>query len=253
MKMDRHYSGAILAFQFLTRLPMPRTEHFSSTDLSRSSLYFPLVGLVLGVMLAVILMLGAGLDPWAGAVLALLFWVWVTGGLHLDGLGDLVDALGAAHGDPTRFHAVLKDPHVGSFAAIALAMQLMTKLVFLMLLTREGGGWLLVPLLAWARFGPLLWSATLPVLRPPGAEGAGMGERFGWEIDKLAIIVMAILLVLPVIVAPVLLAAPLACGAWWLFLKYRLGGQTGDCLGAGVEMVESSALAVMVLLILMGV
>jgi adenosylcobinamide-GDP ribazoletransferase len=59
MKMDRHYSGAILAFQFLTRLPMPRTEHFSSTDLSRSSLYFPLVGLVLGVMLAVILMLAS--------------------------------------------------------------------------------------------------------------------------------------------------------------------------------------------------
>lgn len=248
--MGRHIRGTILAFQFLTRLPMPHMEDFSSADLSRSSLYFPLVGLVLGGMLAAILMLGANLDPWVGAVLALLFWVWVTGGLHLDGLGDLVDALGAAHGDPSRFHSVLKDPHVGSFAAIALTMQLMAKLVFLMLLAREGHGWLLVPLLAWARFGPLLWSAVLPVLRPPGTEGAGLGERFGWEIDRPAIVALAILLVLPAFLAPVLLAAPLACGGWWLFLKYRLGGQTGDCLGAGVEIVESGALAVMVLLIL---
>ena len=120
------------------------------------------------------------------------------------------------------------------------------------MLAREGLAWLLLPLLAWARFGPLLWSAVLPVLRPPGVEEAGLGERFGWKIDKPSTVATAILLLLPALFAPVLLAAPLACAFWWLFLKYRLGGQTGDCLGAGVEMVESGGLVIMVMLTLMG-
>ncbi|MFM9449620.1 adenosylcobinamide-GDP ribazoletransferase, partial [Streptomyces acidiscabies] len=77
--------------------------------------------------------LGAQRDPWAGALFALVGWVGVTGALHLDGLGDMADAAGAAHGDRARLSAVLADPHIGSFGVVAIALQLLAKLVLLRL------------------------------------------------------------------------------------------------------------------------
>jgi adenosylcobinamide-GDP ribazoletransferase len=104
-----------------------------------------------------------------------LLWIGVTGGLHLDGLADLSDAMGAAHRSRERF-SVLKDPHVGSFGVIALICAIVSKLVLLMLLASQPQqlpGLLLLP--AWARLFALFWSATLPALAP------GSGERFAWQ------------------------------------------------------------------------
>jgi adenosylcobinamide-GDP ribazoletransferase len=66
-----------------------------------------------------------------------LLWIAVTGGLHLDGLADLSDAMGAAHHSRERFFEVLKDPHVGSFGVIALICAICSKLVLLMLLASQ--------------------------------------------------------------------------------------------------------------------
>ena len=81
-----------------------------------------MVGLIIGGLLYTAAWAGMHIDPWLGAILALLVWAGVSGGLHLDGLSDLADALGAAHSNPQRFHEVLKDPHMGSFGAITLVM-----------------------------------------------------------------------------------------------------------------------------------
>ena len=96
----------ILSTQFLTRLPTPQVADFRPEDLARSALWFPAVGLLIGALLLAATWLGAQLDPWLGALFGLLAWVWVTGGLHLDGLADLADGLGAAHRDPARLLAL---------------------------------------------------------------------------------------------------------------------------------------------------
>ena len=129
----------ILAVQFLTRLPTPQLRTFDPAWLAGAIRWFAVVGLLVGALVAALGWLGAWLDPWLAALLMLVTWVWVTGGLHLDGLGDLADGLGAAHRSPERFLAVLKDPHTGSFAVITLALQLLAKLVLLMLATYLGG------------------------------------------------------------------------------------------------------------------
>lgn len=223
-----------LAIQFLTRLPTPALKEFQPSWLSDSARWFAVVGLLVGALVAAATAIGQHIDPWLGALLGLICWVWVTGGLHLDGLGDLADALGAAHRNQERFLAVLKDPHVGSFGVLTLVLALVSKLVLLMLLVRFSAN--LYPLIlipAWARLFAVGWSATLPALAP------GSGERFAWQRHWPSLLIgSAGLLILCGYLAPWLLLAPLAGVGWWGFLKRRLGGMTGDCLGAGIEVCE---------------
>ncbi|MCW5580544.1 MAG: adenosylcobinamide-GDP ribazoletransferase [Luteimonas sp.] len=231
----------ILAFQFLTRLPTPQVRDFRDGDLTRSAVFHPLVGVAIGLLLALPLW-GFDHRPWLAAVLALLLWTWVTGALHLDGLADVADALGAAHRDPQRFLAVLKDPHVGVFGVVVLVMQLLLKLVLLAELagSRWWLGIVLVP--AWARWGTLWWSRRLPPLQQ-----AGMAERFAWQLDMRSVWAWAVLLAAASLFAPPLLAAlalvPLL-GAYW---RRRLGGISGDCLGASIEAMETMLLLALVL------
>ena len=234
--------GFLLALQFLTRIPVPVRLEFDAGALARSAVWFPAVGLLLGGLVAGAAWLGAQVDPWLGALLALAVWVWSTGGLHLDGLADLFDALGAAHRDRERFIAVLADPHLGAFGALALALQLIAKLVLLMLLVKlEAGLWALVLIPAWARLGALWWSQTLPPLKP------GLGERFAWKAcGRVSWAWLAGLAALALWFAPALVAVPVLILGWRRFLKVRVGGMTGDCLGAGVEVTETLALLLLV-------
>lgn len=228
-----------LALQFLTRIPTPQFADFDPVELSRCARWFPAVGLVVGGLLAGAAALGATIDPWLAALLALLLWVGVTGALHLDGLADLSDGLGAAHRDPQRFLAVLKDPHVGTFGVVAIVLAVASKLVLLMLLARHQAWWALLLVPAWARLGPLVWSLALPPL------AAGTGERFQWSLSWGQVTTWTVLLgALCAWAAPWLLVAPLLLVAYGAWLKHRLGGVTGDCLGAGVELVEIGLLLV---------
>jgi adenosylcobinamide-GDP ribazoletransferase len=222
--------GLRLATQFLTRVPVPAVEDFSAEELSRSSAWFPLVGLAIGVTVSVIIFVCA--QRHAAAALGLLAWVWLTGALHLDGLADLTDALAASHRDPQRFFTVLADPHLGAFGVVSIVLMLILKVTGLAQLSTPA--LLALPLIpAWARLGPLAWSRWLKPLKP------GQGERFAGHLNIGWIVFWAvILLAASAAVAPILCVAPLVIAAWGGWLKWRLGGTTGDCLGAGVEITE---------------
>ena len=199
--------------------------------------WFPAVGLIVGALVAGAGWAGARIDPWTGALAALIIWVAVTGALHLDGLGDIADAGGAAHKDRERLLAVLGDPHVGSFAVVAIGLQLIAKLVLLhALFDREAFiAALLVPFAA--RIGPLVWSRALPDLH------AGLGSRFRNAVRPVDFAVWALLLVAAAWVSPSLLTAPLAVILWGWWLLRRIGGISGDGHGAGIEIAESLLLA----------
>ncbi len=233
--------GLRLATQFLTRVPVPAVEEFSAAELSRSSAWFPFVGLLIGVAISAIVFVLSHRNNTIAAMLGLLAWVWMTGALHLDGLADLIDALAAAHRDPQRFLPVLSDPHVGAFGVVGIVLMLMLKAAGLAQLSSPM--WIAVPLIpAWARLGPLAWSRWLKPLKP------GQGERFAWHLHVGWIVLWTVmLLIASAVVAPILCAAPLVIAAWGIWLKWRLGGSTGDCLGAGVEITEVVLLYALVL------
>ncbi len=228
------------ALKFLTRLPVPRVEGLSADDLPRSAPWFPLVGGIVGAAVGAALWAGAHASPSIGALCALLVWVVITGGLHLDGLGDVADALAASHRSPERFLAVLRDPHIGAFGVMAIALQLIAKLVLLADLPVMEALPALVLVSAWARWGPLVWALVSPPL------AGGSGERFASQIDWRIVAAEGIALaLLSAWLAPVLLAALLVVAAVAAYWKLRLGGMTGDCLGAGIEVTETALLFIL--------
>ncbi len=230
----------IVALGFLTRLPMPRVEA-DEADFARAIRLYPVAGLVIGMIVAGAGWLGARVDPWTGALAALVAWVWATGALHLDGLADLSDGLGAAHGDRSRLLAVMADPHIGSFGVTALAMQLLAKLVLLHALPLET--WPMVAMIpAAARVGPLIWARMLAPLRPGGlgamvARAVRPVDMIGWTLAVFALG----LLYLPVAVAPLII---MMLSLWF---RRKLGGVTGDVHGAGIELTETALLLAAVL------
>lgn len=233
----------VLAIQFLTRLPTPQVKDFRQDELSRAAVYYPLVGAIIGALLALPLY-GFAERPWLAGVLTLLVWVWVTGALHLDGLGDVADAFGASHRNPQRFLEVLKDPHLGVFGVVTLVMQLLLKFVLLTELAVSPWWYGIVLVPAWARWGTLWWSRLLPSLH-----AGGMAEQFAWQLSLRSMWLWAALLaaVTAVVAWPLLVAlllVPLVAVYW----RRRLGGISGDCLGASVEATETLLLLALVVI-----
>ena len=228
--------GLSLAIRFLTRLPAPGA---ADANLGRAAEWFPLVGLLVGAIVAVAWWLGGTAGPWVGAVFALVSWVAVTGALHLDGLGDVADGIGAAHGDPARLLAVMKDPHIGGFGVVAVALQIAAKLV---LIAHVPSLFAVVLIPAWGRWGALATAVWLPAL------SGGLGALFAAGAGRIAAILWAVvLLVISLVIAPALVAAPLVIGAIALYWRHRLGGVTGDVLGAGIEISETLMLVAVVM------
>jgi len=231
----------ILAFQFLTRLPTPQLADFKKEELSSSAIWFPLVGLTIGLLLVIAAQVGMHAGNWLAALLVVLVWTGVTGALHLDGAADLADALGASHRDSERFLSVLKDPHIGTFGVVVLISLILTKLVSVAWIVQSPDTtlWILLLIPAWARLGSLYWSQTLEPL------AAGSGEQFAWQIPDNAIWLWGCGLFIISWMAVSLLFVLIAIAAlilWRTFLQWRLGGMSGDCLGAGIEYCECAML-----------
>ncbi|MFT3977031.1 MAG: adenosylcobinamide-GDP ribazoletransferase [Sphingomonas bacterium] len=227
--------GLILALQFMTRLPLPRA-HADEGDFARAIRWFPATGLAVGAIVAGAAFVGARIDPWTGALAGLVAWVIVTGALHLDGLGDLADARGAAHGDRERLLAVLADPHVGSFGVVAIGVQLLAKLVLLHAVVDRGASIALIAIPFAARIGPLAWTLWLPPLH------AGLASRFRAAVRLLDVALWGVLLLVAAWFAPPLLVAPvlILCWGWWL--RGNIGGISGDGHGGGIELTETGLL-----------
>jgi len=227
----------VLALQFMTRLPLPNAQA-DSRDMAKAIRWFPVAGLLVGGGVAGAAWLGLQRDPWAGAILGLLAWVAITGGLHLDGLGDIADAAGAGHADASRISQVLSDPHLGSFGATAIALQLLSKLVLLRLSLETSSMPALIAIPVIARAAPLFWARTLPPLH------TGLGTMFRSGASLAAIGLWLSFIVLAALaLAPALLVALPAIAAWRWWLLRRIGGISGDGHGAGIELVESAMLA----------
>lgn len=239
-------TGFLSALAFLTRIPVPRSTVGAAGDLARTAPWLPVVGALIGALVAVAVAFGSGVNPWVGALFGLLAWVLVTGALHVEGLGDVADGLGAAHGNPDRFIEVARDPHLGSFGAIAIVLQLMAKLVLLAAFAERATTLELVTGLAlaaaWARWTALLLGRAVR----PLTEGLASRLAAGIETHTVALEGVA-LAVASILLAPPLLAALPLAGAFALYWRARLGGMTGDCHGASIEVMESLLLLALLL------
>lgn len=228
----------IVALGFLTRLPLPQVRA-DADDFATAIRWYPVAGLVIGVAVATAGWGGARIDPWLGALAALIVWVGFTGALHLDGLADLSDGIGAAHGDRTRLLAVMADPHIGSFGTVAIGLQLAAKLVLLHLVATDGW-WAVVAIPVAARAAPLFWARWLEPLH------AGLGARVAKAVRARDLIGWGLVLAGVSVLLPYLVIAPILISGFGLWLRARIGGVTGDAHGAGIELVETGLLVALV-------
>ena len=227
-----------VALQFLTRLPVRLAGMPSPQQIGRSLLWYPLVGLLIGLLLFALQQLLGGLSLMLQAALLLAVWVGVSGGLHLDGLADSADAWVGGYGDRERTLEIMKDPRSGPIAVVVLVLLLLLKFAELVSLLENGAGALLV-LLPWIGRGvlPLLFLTT-PYVRQGGL-GQALAEHLPRQQLPWLLAVHAVLMLL--FGWPALLALLVAGGVFiWLrmLMLKRLGGATGDTAGALLEIVE---------------
>jgi adenosylcobinamide-GDP ribazoletransferase len=244
--------GLVAAVSFLTRLPVARGPAFDARDVARSARWFPLVGLILGLVYAAVLWLCSLVFPaFVSAVVLAGVDALLTGAMHLDGLADTADGFG---GGRTREDVlrIMRDHAIGAYGAVTLVLVLMLRIAAVSALIDSHGvhraltAVVLAPVLG--RWSAVLTGATNPYAR---ADPEGVGSPARW-MGRSELIVASITAALVTLVSAAVMGAtsdffrgPVAwllvavAGAWWSSrCRRRLGGVTGDTLGAGVELSE---------------
>lgn len=233
----------LLALQFLTRIPIPTVVAVEDREVGRSLLWYPLVGLVIGLALAALSWGLAGVPRMLRAALMLAAWVAITGALHLDGLGDSADAWMGGLGNRERTLAIMKDSYSGPGAVVVLVAVLLIKFAALESIVATGD-WMLLLL------APILGRVALPLLflTTPYVRPGGLGSALAQHLPRRAGIVIVLVSVLCVVAAMGKVGAVSIMVAAALFLMLRammlrrIHGTTGDTAGAMVELIETSVL-----------
>jgi adenosylcobinamide-GDP ribazoletransferase len=222
-----------LAVGFLSTFPVPKLGEVKAGEMRSASAYYPLVGYLIGAVLALVFWLTQGLPDGLQGALLLGLWLGLTGMLHLDGLLDSADAL-LAMKPPGERIKILGDVHLGSFAFGVGFVHLLLKWQLLAALTAP---WLLLVVPALARFALLIPMNFYPSAR---AEGLGALSREGR-------IGLGLLFVLPAMMFFPLETVGIV-GFLWLLAGWaakRLGGGlSGDVYGAMIELGELAGLLV---------
>ena len=231
-----------IALQFLTRLPVTLAGMPTPEQVGRSLLFYPLVGLLIGLLLLAAQHLLGDSAVLLQAALLLALWVGISGGLHLDGLADSADAWVGGFGDKQRTLAIMKDPRSGPIAVVVLVLLLLLKFAALVALLESGAGLLLllVPWLARCLL-PLLFMTT------PYVRAGGLGQALAEHLPRrqLPWVLAANLLAMLLFGWSALLALLVAGGVFiWLrsLMLKRLDGTTGDTAGALLEIAECAVL-----------
>lgn len=234
--------GLITALRTLTILPVPGRE---SDDFASSLPWFPVVGLILGVILAIPGRLWVHLvEGWSagGAVLLLIGVILLTRGLHMDGLADWADALGGLPDRETRL-AIMKDPGLGAFGGLALVTDLLAKWTALERILAFGSPWIILLPLIVSRTMMTELAAILPYAR----SDTGTGEPFvrgSSRRRRLTALISGLLLCMAggVFGLAVFTAGWAATRLFSVHCSRVFGGVTGDLLGALNEILETGLL-----------
>ena len=235
--------SAIVAAQFLTRVPLSRRA-VEAHELAGAVAYFPLVGAIVGGAVAGVIFLVTPVLGFDVAIVAgLIAGALLTGALHEDGLADTCDGLGGGY-TRERTLEIMRDSRIGSYGAVALVLLYAARFT----LFRTLGPWPL--LLAYPAVSSLARASSVALMAwLPNARKEGMAEDVGSALDRTTI---AVGLLTPLAIAALLcgraalalagVASLVTLGAA-LYLRRRLGGITGDALGAVNVVVEIASLA----------
>ncbi|MGP9798976.1 adenosylcobinamide-GDP ribazoletransferase [Halomonas sp. 86] len=232
--MKNAFYGGALALQFLTRLPVPIACPWTPKTRRWAIRVYPLVGLLLGSLLALLALLLQNAPTPIAALALLSLWVGLSGGLHLDGVMDLADALGSNQPLARRWE-IMKDPQIGSFGILALLFLLAWKGVLLWALLQYGAPlWWLVVLPALGR-----WGGAMLLVFTPCAQQTGLAWAWKQSLGLRDVLLALVPLLLLALFWPGIMAMCLATGLFVVASRWALmtlfQGINGDMVGATIE------------------
>ena len=234
-----------LALSFLTILPM-RIDSASEADVAASMAWFPSVGLLMGIAFALEDRALSSLIPHAiRSAIVILSMTFLTGAVHLDGLADTADALGAGV-DRARALEILRDSRIGTFGAIALFFALAFKLIAIETVFGRPRLAMLVLAPMLGRWAMVAVSHNVEYLRTSGAGSAMLGRDGSRNPAIASIVPLAAMIAFfsrKAIEAYVFAVIAVFILRW--FYRRWLGGVTGDLIGACGEMVEVLAMIIL--------
>jgi len=237
-----------IALQFLTVFPIQLKQMPSKQQNGQSLLFYPVIGLGIGLVLYTIALGLSALPSMLLSSLILVIWIWLTGGLHLDGLADTADAWVGGFGDKERTLKIMKDPACGPIGVLSLIIVCILKwsAIYVLLEKQYVQALILFPMLG--RLVPLFLFLTTDYVREKG-----LGSSIANYIPKMISIIVACLslslftyfswLGLGCIMISILILLYLR----QQFIR-RIDGITGDTVGASIELVEMAAILSFVVL-----
>ena len=244
-----------IALQFLTRIPVRLKDNPNEKQIAASQLYYPLIGLLIGVLLILLAWVSQWVLPdvptMLRAAIILTGWVLISGGLHLDGLADSADAWAGGLGDRDKTLAIMKDPACGPAGVVSIVLLLLLKFAALHALLEASASAsmpnlpLLVIVIApmLARTVPSLLFLTTPYVRQHGLGSAlvtGLPRR--GLVFVIAAVVVSVLLLAGSMGLWLVLAVLIVFVLARRLMIQRIGGVTGDVAGALIEITELSVL-----------
>ncbi|MFH1848293.1 MAG: adenosylcobinamide-GDP ribazoletransferase [Candidatus Omnitrophota bacterium] len=241
----------LTAAAFLTKIPIPKKAQINNAPLSDSTAFFPVVGLLLGIILVLAACLLEGLLPVriTNLILVLLLTL-LTGALHIDGLADAADGFYAGGSDKNRILEIMKDPKIGTMGVLAIAALLLLKFELLNSVSASLRNAALILMCVSSRWSQVMVSYFSKYAR---AEG-GTGKPFVGMVRKKQFIAATIFFALVSLAVwnvkgfLILIATPAASYCMIRYSHRRIGGVTGDVIGAISEINEVILLLIMVIL-----
>jgi adenosylcobinamide-GDP ribazoletransferase len=231
------------ALMFMTRLPVGKGYVFRSQDLPRSAVYFPIVGVMIGLLGGLVLLCA---EPFFPPVIAVLFCmgttVLVTGALHEDGLADAMDGLLGGQ-EPRQRLEIMRDSRLGSYGTVALWFSLTAKAFVLTSLLEEGVLKAVTALIVAQGLGRAATVVLLfshPYVRSDQSKASPFGNAVTLKEALLALIFPVLLSFVLLGNKSVLILIAAAAGTWAAgrYFQKKIGGITGDCLGAASQLIE---------------
>jgi len=237
--MISQFRSFVLMLTFLTRIPIRITFNIQEKEFHRGIMYMPIIGGIIGVILAGVAYLVQFLDPLISAVLIWTAYLWLTGGLHLDGLSDLSDGI-FSNRQGEDLHRIIKDSHIGAFGVIAIVVNILTSVVLFSYLEP-----------VYILLGPLFSrSAVLFAMGfsayPDNRRGLGKGV-----IEATGVKTLLMSTLLPAVItyffypSGIFLSLLITLGAGLILARWisaKLGGLTGDGIGFIIEVLQPLSL-----------
>ncbi len=240
----------LTAVQFFTRIPVPNWVGFSQAQLDASARYFPWVGVLVGAAGAAVFAAALALTasvPLA-ALLSTVATILLTGAFHEDGFADACDGFGGGLGNRDRILTIMKDSRIGAYGAIGIGLMLAVKCAALIELAKTSAHSVLAALLfahVFSRWCALLAMRLLSHAEHADAKVKPLATQIGWGGLVVGALPLALLGArVPTWRVGIPLLVTLALGVLLALLamayfKRRLGGYTGDCLGALQQVCET--------------